>query len=410
MGCLMAGGIIVVVVIAAVLGGGYYALMHTSLPFKPFEEMINSSGKAEIKGLKGALASGFSVDEFRIFKTGLNDTYFTDISFKYNGMRDIEGNNRFIINEFHIAKVFISLPTFESEEGEDGSFVLQPAFESPELDEALSGERLGESVVFEIKSFRIDEFVIENSDGERKNGSVSLTDFKVDPSGVTLGDLQVSGDYIEMKLEELPKTNPYRQAISGSIKAAIDAVIRKDIVFSVEFGGPGNAKKARYSIFDGKILVTSTEEGLAETTITGLTLADYLDPKVADLPADVSLTLTSSKNGQSTEIGGGSFLLGKTLFEVAPQELLKGDVDGNKMTAIAEIDGKEVVMRIAEPKDGERHFTYEFSSEGIDAAGLVAQVLFQKASDDLNEDEKQVLETFASRHLDTDLKPEPVDK
>lgn len=399
MGCLWAVVISVVVGIALVVGGGYYAMMHTSLPFKPFIQMVNASGDAEIKGFEGSLSSGFSADEFRVFTTGKSDTYFEGISFKYNGARDFSGSGRFIIEEFAIKKAFISLPPFGG--GEEEELRVEPAFHTSELDEALDQEQLDELGVFEIKSIRIDEFVIENSEGEQKKGSVMLADFKADKSGVTLGDLKVTGDYLEMKLDAAPEGSDYQQVIHGAIKSAIDRAILKDISFSVEFGGAGNASKARYAAFDGKLTAEPEGEEGVKTIIKGLTTSDYLDPKVVSVPAELNMVMTTTKKGNRTEVEGGDFLLGKTRFKVDAQALIDGDdPEANKMTAIAAIGGKEVVLRIAEPDAEARHFTYEFSSDGIDSGDLPAQVLFHKSLAELNDDEKEQLNLFASRHLE----------
>jgi hypothetical protein len=405
-GCIMAVVISIVVGIAVVMGGGYYAMMHTSLPFRPIETMINASGDAEIKGLTGSLSSGFGVEEFRVFDTGKSDTYFTGVSFKYNGARDFAGNSRFIVEEFAIKKVFISLPSFEEDKAAE-KLRVDPAFHSSELDEALDNNDLDQMGAVEIKSLRIDEFVIENFAGEQKTGSVLMTGFKADKNGVTLGDLKVSGDYLELKLDTLPATNQYRQVIRGALKAAIDKSIRKDITFNIEFGGVGNAIKARYSAFDGKVVAEPGGDAGVRSTIDGLTISDYLDPQVVSLPADIRLVTTTAEQGKRTEVESGSFVLGKTRFEVDAQALIDGDdPETNKLMATAEIEGVEVMIRIAEPDSGERHFQYEFSGAGIAEADLPSRVLFGKVASALTVDEKQELELFASRHLKAEEEPE----
>jgi len=394
-GCLWTVVISVVVGIALIVGGGYYVMMHTSLPFQPLIKMINASGDAQIKGFKGSLASGFALDEFRIFSTGKSDTSFEGVSFKYNGAKDPSGKGHFIIEEFAIRKAFISLPPLEENEKEEVK--VTPAFHEPELDAALNQEQLDEVGVLEIKSIRIDEFIIENAEGEQKKGSFLLSNFKADASGVTLGDLQATGDFLEMKLDAAPEGSPYRQIVRGVVKAALDKAILKDIPFTVEFGG---AQRARFAVFDGKLSATPEGEDSVRTVIKGLTLSDYLSPTVVSMPTDLNLTMITTDKGRRTEVEGGDFRLGKTRFKVDVQALIDGDdPEANKLTATAEIDGKEVVLRIAEPDERHRHFTYEFSCEGIEADELPARVLFHKPVSQLSDAEKQQLEQFVSRHI-----------
>lgn len=399
-GCLMAFVITLVVTIAVVVFGGYFAVMHSSWPLKFFAKMINESGEAEIKGLEGSLSSGFSADEFRIFETGLTDTYFTNISFKYNGVSDLSGNQRLIVEEFVIGKAFISLPEMDEE---DSSGDIH--FDSSEFEDLQGAEELEETGSFEIKAFRIDEFVIQNPDGEEKSGSVLISGFKADHSDLKIGELKVTGDFLEMNLETLPETNQFRQAIKGVVKSAIHKTIRKDIDFSLEFGGEGNAKQATFTMFEGKVRGRQNHDS-TELSYDGITLADYVDPSWMAFPDDVTMKTVSSSDEKTVEISAGSLRIGRTKFSFEAQTLEKRNRDKNELVASAEIGDRTIALRIPDFEDNDR-IRYKFSSEGMDQSDIVAQVLFGKAAADLNDQEREQMAEFSARHISPDDESDP---
>lgn len=391
-GCLMAFVITVVVSIASIVFGGYYALFHSSLPLTLMAKAINDSGMMEIKGLKGSVSEGFSADEFRIFKTGLTDTYFTNISFQYNGMSDLSNNQRLIVEEFIIGKAFISLPEMEAS-ASDGE--LEPRMEK--IEKIESPEELEQTGSFEIKTFRIDEFVIQNPDGEEKSGSVLLSGFKADHNDMQIAELKVTGDYLEMNLETLPETNQFRQAIRGVVKAAIHQAIRKDIDFALEFGGVGNAKQGSFTMFDGQVQGRQTIEAMT-TEYLGLTLSNYLDPSFVNLPDAITMKTVTAKDEQTTEISAGSFQIGQTKFKFADQTINERDPQEQVLVASAEIGERTITLQIPNVEASNR-MKYEFASEGMDLPDMVAQVLFGKDTEDLSDEEKEKLAGFARNHM-----------
>lgn len=390
-GCLMAFVITVVVTIAVVVFGGYYALFHSSWPLNFAAKMINETGQMEVKGLKGSLSTGFAADEFRIFETGLTDTYFKNISFKYNGMSDVSSEQRLIVEEFVIGKAFISLPEMNASESDD-SFDANLS----EFDELESPEELEETGSFEIKVFRIDEFVIQNPDGEEKSGSILLSGFKADHNDMAIGELKVTGDYLEMNLENLPETNQFRQAIRGVLKSAIHQTIRRDINFSLAFGGEGNAKQAAFTMFDGKVKGRQND-GTMTTEYLDLTLSNYLDPSFANLPDEVTMKIVTSKDERVSEVSAGSFRIGRTKFTFDTQTIEPRDPEKNSLVASAELGGRTVTLRIPEVENNKR-MKYEFSSDGMDLPDLVAQVLLGKNAAALNDEEKEQVTEFAKNH------------
>jgi len=404
-GCLIA--IVISIVVAGILVcvGGYWAVMHSSLPLKPIEAAINASGEAKITGLKGSLSSGMSADELRIFETGASDSWFTGIVFRFNGISDISSHNRVIVEELSVKQAYLSLP-LESKEGREQEKVVNIDFNDGD-DDDLGSEEFFEASgpdgapTFELKNLRIDELVIENGLGETNRGSLVLTGFKAAGDDVSLQDIQITGDFLELSLDQLSSTNRFDQVIVGKVKTALHKAILTDIDFRIEFGGTGNGKAFRMSALGEKITLEPGEQPESGTiSIRSFTLSNYLDTAVADVPNNITLTASSTGKRTGTTIEGGTFDLGKTTFDLAKQTIAR-DAEGQELTATAKIGDSEVTAYIAEP-DSDANFRYRFVAEPTVDADLVSLVLFQSDTNQLAPAQLQTLDQFKRRHIATE--------
>lgn len=411
-GCLLA--IVISIVVAGILVcvGGYWAVMHSSLPLKSIEAAINASGEAKITGLEGSLSSGMSADELRIFETGASDSWFTGIVFRFNGISDISSHKRVIVEELSVKQAYLSLP-LETEDGRKKDTVVNIDFNDGEDDDLESEEFFEASgpegaPTFELKKLRIDELVVENGLGETNRGSLLLTGFKAMGDEVSLQDIQITGDFLELSLDQLSSTNRFNQVIVGKVKTALHKAILNDIDFRVEFGGAGNGKAFRMAAFDGKVTLEPGDQPESGTiSVREFTLSNHLDAAVADFPNNVTLTATTAGKNAGTEIVSGTFDLGETTFELAAQSIAP-DAEEQELKATAKIGNAEVTAHIAEP-DGDAHFRYRFVADPAMETDLVSLVLFRSGTNDLSESELATLAEFKRRHLpdvESDKEPE----
>ena len=406
-GCLIA--VVASIVIAGVFAcvGGYWAVMHSSLPLKPFEAAINESGKAKITGLKGSLSTGMSADELRIFDTGAGDTWFTDIVFRFNGIADISSHNRVIVEELSVKTANISLPLESDEDGNDMvdldiNLGDDENGTTVEFESSGSGD-LGDVISFELKTLRIDELIVANGRGETNRGSLLLSGFKAAGENVSLDDLQITGDFLEVSLDQLPASNRFAQVVTGKVKTALHKAILRDIDFRVEFGGAGNGDDARISAFAGAMNYEpgpDSDTGLL--TISNLTLSNYLDSAVADFPTAVDFRVSKTSGDGDTRLEGGRFQIGRTTFFLEVQKIASDD-DDQELIAKATVSDREITLHIAEPKEG-GHYVYRFSSNVEDEADLASLVLFETGHAELNDKQWALLKLFKRRHQPDETK------
>lgn len=386
-GCLIAVVATAVVGVLVFAFGGYYAMMHSGMPLRWFAATVNASDQARVEGLEGSLATGIRFNEFRVFKTGLGDSYVRDFSFKFNGMPDISSSARLIIDEFHIGRIYLSLPTNNAGVGPRNVELEN------EFNKGMDRQKGGELKRFELKSFRIDEVVLHDATGERNVGSVKLAGLVAEQEGVRLDEFELVSDHIQAQLDNAAETNRFRQAVRGVIRTSIHTNVLRDLDFAIRFGGTTNAGAARVELFAGQLIAAAERDGTSMVRFNDFSPRDWLGGFTVATPSHMSFAVNGNKSGKRSKVNAGSLQLGRVTYEVPEQELDHVRFGGARLHAVTDTGSAKVAVKISHPDDGSG-FAYEFSSDNLEGNELLAQALFAKPFAELTDAEREELRAY----------------
>jgi len=386
-GCLIAVVATVVLGVLILAFGGYYAMMHSGMPLRWFAATINASDQAKIEGLEGSLATGFRFDEFRVFKTGRGDSYIRNFNFEFNGMPGISSSGELVIDRFHIGRIYLSLPT-----NNVGVTTRNPEFEK-EFNQGMQHQRGGELKRFELKSFRIDEVLLQDAAGEREVGSVKLLGLVSEGERVQVDAFELVSDHIDAHLDSSPGTNRFSQVIRGVVRTSLHTNVLRDFDFAINFGGATNAGAARIEVFDGQLVASSERDGTSVVLLNDFSPGEWLGGFNRATPSRMTFSITGNKSGKRSKVSAGSLVLGRTEYQVPLQELDHGSFGGPKLGALAKVGGLKIAVEISQPEGG-RGFRYKFHNEQLQGDALLARALFGKALEKLTEPELAELNAF----------------
>src|SRR5437867_6190288 len=99
------------------VGGLYYAVMHTSLPFKMIESMFASAGtnaNFKVEGISGSISSGFKIKSIRWGQDDAGAGEISDVRVAYSGFWDLISGNRVIFREIHVGKAHLDITGLEN--------------------------------------------------------------------------------------------------------------------------------------------------------------------------------------------------------------------------------------------------------------------------------------------------------
>ncbi|MBL6763412.1 MAG: hypothetical protein ISQ14_00540 [Verrucomicrobiae bacterium] len=386
-GCLIAVLAAILVGVLTFVVGGYYAMMYSGFPLSVFASSINSSGAARVDGLKGTLATGVKFDEFRVFKTGAGDSYIRDFSFKFNGMPDISGTASCIIDEFHVGRIYLSLP-----DGASGGGVPDPEID-PELKKEFRAQQGGVLKRFELKSFRIDEIVVQDAAGERTVGSMKLGGLVVENDALRLDAFELLSDHMEAGLESAPETNRFRQQIRGLVRTSLHTNVLRDLPFTILFGGATNAGAMRVEMFGGELIATVEKDGTSTAEFDKFSPGKWMGGFARTAPSGMSFSVAANRSGKRSKVTPGTLTLGAKTWRVPQQELDHEAHGGGRLLAETTSGDHTIAVQISDPA-GAGGFRYHFKCEALAGEELLAHALFGRAKDELDDGQLEVFNDF----------------
>src|SRR5437868_12631796 len=104
------------VLLIALVIGVYYAIMHTSLPFKFVEAMLSSgNGNQDFKveGISGSIAKGFVIQRISWAGKDGQPSEIRDVKVAYSGFWDLIGGKKVIFKDIHIGKAHLVVTGIE---------------------------------------------------------------------------------------------------------------------------------------------------------------------------------------------------------------------------------------------------------------------------------------------------------
>jgi len=342
------------VLLVALVIGAYYAIMHTSLPFKFVEAMLSSGNgnqNFKVEGITGSIAKGFVIQ--RISWTGKDGepSEIKDVKVLYSGFWDLLGGKRIVFKEIHIGKAHLDVTgieefasdvngsnhrhgTNDDDEPDLSAFTNNPVFTNNPAWQTRSSRRRtgGGPQLFEIDRIGVADVFITN----RTTGfglsipEVEWKGFKAENGKVDLGELTVDSDRLKIETHtgESAQVNgetiAFQKKLEGTILPALHKSILKPIEFTIDAMYSGGAIVWRLKSFDGKMEAYRGSDHSGFLRCKNVDLAGYFAAAVPQhLTAEAKLSRKNEK--EVVKVEKGAFQLGMNWFEIQPKEWEQAD-------------------------------------------------------------------------------------
>lgn len=371
---------------------GYIVVFHSSIPIKWIVDqaqgdMSANGNPVEVKGIKGSLSSGVSINEI-IIQSEPHPTVIEGFTFRYNGIIDAIRGNRVIIKRISAdqSDIVVGADFFEiSKAAGDTDKSADSASSSTSNDDDIT--------LFELREMQFEDTRFRTADGKLdiKIPIVRLAGLRIEGNDFELAELVVESDHLNLELTDaLPaeadeNAVSFQRKVQGDIQPGIHPLVKKTITFSVELGAVDGKAQNRVRAFDGALEQSSLPGGGSLVRFNNLTLDDFIDSDDYVLPERFSITVREVDD--FANLSAGEFFIGETRFDITAQKIDtsnpssaivgKGEVQGQNL----EVWLRRSKKRIWPP------FAIELKSDQPQRE-LLALIYYQKTYDELSVEQK----------------------
>ncbi len=405
MGCFLKGCLAVIVSILLVICAGWYVVFHTSLPAKGVLSLLELDPKLEIKGVSGSISKGFGIRSIRYRHDDTKTSHIDDIGFSYK-----KSLKAFVIEDFHVKSAYLYLDLSKKSSDEEETDIKAEG----ERKKPSSGTPFNKDFI--IERITINDITIDDP----KTGKKILLE-KINSDGVMLGhgqlqlgNLLIASRNLNIRMVPMDAAGDYgtgsRLDITAEINSAFHAYINKDIEFTGIFDLNANPPTFfKFDGFNGKVKIDADlYEDSVHISLTDFTPFEYFnDDRLLPLSNIHFKAKNQLKNSDKIgiEILSGGFVFGNTPFalEKGYMDLIQKpenwvvkarSVAANTSYTISFIcnHGKDSVRFESVPPMGQRD--------------IFSRLVFQKAYNDLEDDEKSQITTYMDFYLNPDKRTE----
>jgi hypothetical protein len=387
------------VLLVALVAGLYYAVMHTSLPFKMVESMLadaGTNGDFKVEGLSGSISDGFKIKSIRWDENGTNPGEIRDVRVAYSGFWDLLGGHRAILKEIHVGRAHLDITGMESI-ATNGT--MQTTFHSSRRGPGLGQPFQRTSGLFQIDRIGIEDVFITN----RVTGfslvipAMEWTGFKVSNGKVELGQLKVDGDRLKIAtvagrtVDVGGQQVAFQKKLEGTLLPRLHKSIRQPIDFTLDAGTAKGKLIWRLTAFDGHLDAYQGADRSGYIRCQDLDLTAYFDASVPQALTMQGLINDKGENGDWLKLNSGSFRLGLADFEVRPHEPDPGQMETKiaALRALSRIGGEEFTYQLTIPDQVWKARQSLEAKPPMSAQDTIARVFFGKRYKDLSSEEKQ---------------------
>jgi hypothetical protein len=399
------------VLLVALVAGLYYAVMHTSLPFKMVESMLadaGTNGDFKVEGISGSIADGFKIKSIRWDENGTNPGEIRDVRVAYNSFWDLLGGHQVILKEIYIGRAHLDITGME---GIATNATTQTTFH-PSRRGPGPGQRFQRnSGLFQIDRIGIEDVFITN----RVTGfsliipAMEWTGFKASNGKVELGQLKVESD--RLKIATVPGRTvdiggqqvSFQKKLNGTLLPALHKTIRHPIDFTLDAGTVKGKLIWRLTAFNGHLDAYQGADRTGYIRCQDLDLTAYFGASAPQALTVQGLINDKGENGDWLKLNSGSFRLGLADFEVRPHEPEPGQAETQigALRAFSRMGDEEFTYQLTIPDEIWKLRQTLEAKPSMSPPDTISRVFFGKRYADLTTDQQadvnKKLPGFSSR-------------
>jgi len=409
------------VLLLALVIGVYYAIMHTSLPFKFVEAMLssgNGSQNLKVEGISGSIAKGFVIQRISWTDKDGESSEIRDVKVLYSGFWDLMGGKKVLFKEIHIGKAHLDVTGIEEfasdmngtshnganddDEPDLSAFTNSPAFTNNPAWQRRSVRRRtgsGGPQLFQIDRIGVADVFITN----RTTGfglsipAVDWKGFKAENGKVELGELTVDSDRLKVETHAGEsatvngETIAFQKKLEGTILPTLHKSILKPIVFTIDAVYSGGALVWRLKAFDGKMEAYRGSDHSGFMRCKNVDLAGYFDAAVPQhLTAEANISRKNEK--EVVKVGKGAFQLGNNWFEIQPAEWEQADNETRTNTIDAISHAGKTLLKYQLVQEPPWKIEQRLTAQPeMKPEEILASIYFGKKSGELSADQQKTL-------------------
>ncbi len=423
-GCFAIGCGAVLILVIVGCGSLWYVIMNTAIPLRFIADEIQKGGNFQVEGLKGSFTSGIEADAVRFRPDKRETTEWSELSnlkvrYRFNWI-GIWGNSDFVIEEISVdgGKLYGRLDSNLHDEPLDLFGILGPLQDT--MDEiARSGDPQAPGGL-QVKRIRFANvtFIDPQTETEFHIDEIRVDGLAVKGDQLTeLGDITVRVDGLDITTERSTRDGARigDKRFAGKVQQGFARRAKQDFAFTIDVSTRGKQLDYFADWFGSRVIIDAWQtSGTFHMHVDNFSPDEFfLFDRQGAIPRNIRLNLTASSRRPNTIASidaDGSFQLGTTPFtdfqplaDDPPRAgtwfSAKGTVTGQTVTARVRVISKLPLLMIElEPVTG-------WSTEE-----LWAQVVFNKAFEQLNESDRLLIQRSIPVNLPNSAESPPPER